>query len=203
MKSELFSRNVPGSLEVLQRATVAVAGCGGLGSNAAVALVRSGVGRLILADFDRVAKSNLNRQHYFLEDVGKTKVTALAAHLRRINPGVNLTLHPVKLTPANIHQFFAAADILIEAFDRGESKIWLVESWSRQYPDRPVIVGSGLSGIGHTGELRVEKSGRIFVCGDQKNGEERGLSAARVGLVAHMQANTALALLINPEGESI
>ena len=67
--------------------TVAVAGCGGLGSNAAVALVRAGVGRLILVDHDVVEASNLNRQHFFLGDIGRRKVEALADHLRADQPG--------------------------------------------------------------------------------------------------------------------
>jgi sulfur carrier protein ThiS adenylyltransferase len=50
--------------------TVGIAGCGGLGSNCAVALARSGVGRLVLADFDCVERSNLNRQYFFLSQVG-------------------------------------------------------------------------------------------------------------------------------------
>ena len=49
----------------LQTKTVGIAGCGGLGSNCAVALARVGVGTLVVADFDRVEVSNLNRQYFF------------------------------------------------------------------------------------------------------------------------------------------
>ena len=51
-KQKLFERNVPGTLEILQKSTVGIAGCGGLGSNAAVSLVRAGIGKLILADLE-------------------------------------------------------------------------------------------------------------------------------------------------------
>ena len=58
----------------------------GLGSNCAVALARIGIGRLIIADFDVVTESNLNRQYYFCDQVGMKKVEALKDNLIRINP---------------------------------------------------------------------------------------------------------------------
>ena len=60
--------------EKLRKSSVGIAGAGGLGSNAAVALARAGIGRLILVDFDKIEKSNLDRQYYFLNQVGKIKV---------------------------------------------------------------------------------------------------------------------------------
>ena len=60
----IFSRHDAKVLAVLRAATVGIAGAGGLGSNAAISLARAGVGRLILADFDRIEPSNLNRQQY-------------------------------------------------------------------------------------------------------------------------------------------
>ena len=89
-KQKLFERNVPGTLEILQKSTVGIAGCGGLGSNAAVSLVRAGIGKLILADHDVVEESNLNRQYYFQSDIGKKKVEALTYHLKAINPEIKL-----------------------------------------------------------------------------------------------------------------
>jgi len=93
----IFTRNVKGSTEILAKSVIGIAGCGGLGSNCAVSLVRAGVGNLILADFDLVEPSNLNRQHYFISDIGKPKVEALAEYLRLINPQINLTLINKKL----------------------------------------------------------------------------------------------------------
>jgi len=108
----VFDRNVPGSTEILRRRTVGIAGCGGLGSNAAVSLVRAGVGSLILADFDFVEESNLNRQYFFLEDIGKLKVEALAARLRQINPAIRLVLHRDRLDCARVADVFAAGQQL-------------------------------------------------------------------------------------------
>ena len=195
MAHEIFSRNVPGTTEILQKATVAIAGCGGLGSNAAVSLVRAGVGCLILADFDVVEVSNLNRQYFFQSDIGKPKVEALAGHLRNINPQVQLVLHKVELTPELISNIFAEADLLIEAFDKAENKHWLIESWCTAFPKRPIIVGSGLSGCGSTETLKVHKSGNIYFCGDETTDMSLGLCAPRVAIVANMQANIAVELL--------
>lgn len=192
----IFERNVPGTTERLRGATVGIAGCGGLGSNAAVALARAGVGRLILADPDRVELSNLNRQHYFQSDIGRAKVEALAGHLRAINPDIELVLHELELTPENAPGIFGEADLLIEAFDRAERKRWLIESWCRAYPDRPIVCGSGLSGIGNTNALKVHSAGRIHMCGDEESDMELGLCASRVGVVANMQANVAIELLV-------
>ena len=195
----LFERNVPGTTEKLQRATIGVAGCGGLGSNAAVSLVRAGVGRLILADFDSVEISNLNRQQYFQPDVGRMKVDALACHLRAINPDVHLVLYKTELTPGNISDVFHNADLLIEAFDKAESKHWLIEAWCKAFPKRPVVVGSGVSGIGNTESLKLQKAGNVYLCGDGVSDMRMGLCASRVAMAANMQANVAIAIVCGSE----
>ena len=196
---DIFGRNVPGSTAVLQQRTVAVAGCGGLGSNAAVALTRAGIGRLILIDHDVVEPSNLNRQHFFLDDLGKLKVEALAAYLRRIQPGIDLDLWPHQLTPTDVAGL-AAADLLLEAFDRAESKRWLLEAWCAAFPERWVVGASGLSGLGRTEALTVRRSGRIIMCGDFDSDMAAGLCAPRVAMVAAMQANVAIECLVGAAG---
>jgi sulfur carrier protein ThiS adenylyltransferase len=200
MKGSIFERNVPGTTEILQKATVGIAGLGGLGSNAAISLARAGIGKLILADADVVEPSNLNRQHYFLSDVGKKKVEAIASHLRNINPDIELALHGLELTPENVREIFGEADLLVEAFDRAESKRWLIESWCRVFPEKPIVCASGLSGIGDTNSLRVHSAGRIHLCGDEESDMSAGLCAARVALVANMQANVAVELLTRAGG---
>ncbi|HOX24241.1 MAG TPA: sulfur carrier protein ThiS adenylyltransferase ThiF [Candidatus Krumholzibacteria bacterium] len=192
---DIFARNVPGSTALLQRRTVAVAGCGGLGSNVAVALARAGVGHLILIDHDVVAPDNLNRQHFFRDDVGRPKVAALADHLRRIQPAIGLDLRERTLQPADVAAL-GAADLLVEAFDRAEAKRWLLEAWCREFPERWVIAASGLAGIGRSEEIRVRRSGRIIMCGDFASDQTEGLCAARVLLVAAMQANVAIECLV-------
>ena len=197
MNARIFERNVPGTTEVLAQKCVAVAGCGGLGSNAAVSLVRAGVGKLVLADFDLVECSNLNRQHYFLPDVGEKKTEALEGHLKKINPEVRIVLYSGMLSPQNVCEILGEADLLIEAFDKAESKKWLLEAWCKRFPKKPVVCGSGLSGLGNTNELKVLKAGNVFFCGDGKTDMSMGLCSARVAIVANMQANIALEWLIS------
>jgi sulfur carrier protein ThiS adenylyltransferase len=196
MTQELFQRNVPGTTECLQRSCVGIAGCGGLGSNVAVALTRAGIGKLILVDFDKVELSNLNRQHFFLDDIGQFKAVALGQHLRAINLSVKLDIQVITLSPDNLKPIFQQADMLVEAFDIAESKSWLIKRWCKCFPDKFVIVGNGVAGYGATGELHVEQTGRIVFCGDMKTNMDIGLAAPRVMMVAAMQANAVVELIM-------
>ncbi|HPZ08224.1 MAG TPA: sulfur carrier protein ThiS adenylyltransferase ThiF [Candidatus Eremiobacteraeota bacterium] len=194
---DLFSRNVPGTTEILQKSCIGIAGCGGLGSNAAIALVRSGAGNLIIVDYDIVEESNLNRQQFFYSDTGKKKVEALSFYLKAINPRVNVISHDCEITPQNVAALFGSADLLVEAFDRAERKKWLIESWSRAFPNKPIICGNGLSGVGHIEDLKITKIGNIYFCGDGKTDMSMGLCAPRVAIVANMEACMAIEVLVN------
>lgn len=195
----IFERNVPGTREILITKKIAIAGCGGIGSNAAVSLTRAGIGHLILADFDRVEFSNLNRQQYFLDDIGQPKTEALAHHLRRINPELKITLIRERLTPDNLIPLMGEADLLIEAFDLAENKQWLISIWAAHFPDKPVIGGNGLAGYGNFESLCIVRSGNIYLCGDGQSDMRMGLCAARVAIVSNMQANLAIELLCKPQ----
>ncbi len=196
---ELYSRNPPGSLDRLKDKVVGIAGAGGLGSNIAVSLLRSGVQRFIIADHDRVELSNLNRQHYFADQVGMDKTTALAQNLRRINPYVEVISHCLRITADNLAAIFASAQLLIEAFDAAEMKALAAQSWTKAYPDRFLVMGSGVSGYGGSDAIGVTVRGRLVICGDQKTPctPEAGLTASRLGIVAQMQANAALEILLD------
>ena len=194
---KIFERNVPKVRGILAKRTVAIAGCGGLGSNAAVALARAGIGNLVIADPDIVELSNLNRQYYFLDDVGKRKTDALTSHLLNINPVLKMESHFIELTKENVYELFKGADLLIEAFDKAESKAWLIETWCTHFPDRPIVCGSGLSGYGNTTTLTVQRSGNIVMCGDFETDMSIGLTSSRVAIVANMQANEAIEILVS------
>lgn len=196
---ELYSRNPPGCLKRLQDKVVGIAGAGGLGSNIAVSLLRAGVQRFIIADHDRVELSNLNRQYYFLDQVGMEKTAALEQNLRRINPHVSVSLHCLRVTADNLAAIFADAHLLIEAFDEPGMKALAAQCWSRSYPDRYLVMGSGISGYGRTGALGATVRGRLVICGDQETPctPEAGVTAPRLGIVAQMQANAALEILLD------
>lgn len=183
----------------LERSVVGIAGAGGLGSNVAAHLVRAGVRRLVIADFDVVAPSNLNRQFFFRDQIGRSKVDALAENLRRIEPDLDLAIHDVRLDAANLPSIFGACDVVVEAFDNVESKSALLSTLR----DRPVVSASGLAGWGRSNEMKVRRVGKnLVLVGDCASDIRSGLApqSARVGIAAAMQANAVLALLLgHPE----
>jgi sulfur carrier protein ThiS adenylyltransferase len=198
LEALMASRHTPGVHEKIKGATVGIAGLGGLGSAIAVALARIGVGRLILADFDVVEPSNLNRQQYFIDQLGLTKTDALVANLNRINPYVQYEAHCVRVTPENMAELFGEVDVMVEAFDRADQKAMLLQS----FKGAPVVAASGLAGYGPSDTIGVQKMGKnIYIVGDLETGAAPGcgLMAPRVGIAAHMQANMVLRLLLDEE----
>ena len=131
--------------------------------------------------------------------VGPGGQMALADHLRAINPEIDLVTHRLRLTPGALAATFAAADLLIEAFDAAESKQWLIEGWSHCLPPRPIVCASGLAGYGGTDRLRVRAAGRLTLCGDEQSQASEGLCSARVAIVANMQANVAIERLMESD----
>jgi len=198
LEALMVSRHTPGVHEKIKKATVGIAGLGGLGSAVAVALARIGVGRLILADFDVIEPSNLNRQQYFVDQLGMMKADALIENLKRINPYVAYAAHGVKVTPENMKELFGTVDVMVEAFDRADQKAMLMQ----HFKSAPLVCASGLAGYGPGETIGVRKMGdRIYVVGDLQTGAAPGcgLMAPRVGIAAHMQANLVLRILLGEE----
>jgi sulfur carrier protein ThiS adenylyltransferase len=185
--------------------TVGIAGCGGLGSNCAVALARVGIGRLVLADFDVVSESNLNRQYYFADQVGMPKVTALAANIGRINPSVRLEVHDIKLDPVAIAALFQTCDVVVEAFDLAEEKEMLLETMITVMPGKPLVMGLGMAGWGMNDSIRCRKAGNLYICGDEVTeiGPQLPPLAPRVGMVANMQANVVMEVLLGKGSDGV
>ena len=198
LERSMFSRHDPAVLAALRGAIVGIAGAGGLGSNIAVSLARAGVGRLILADFDKIEPSNLNRQQYTVAQIGRRKVAALRANLRRMAPFTRVTAFDGRVTASNLGKIFGEADLLLEAFDKAREKAMLINAWLRSFPGRPVIAASGLCGYGRNAALKTRRLGNLYVCGDGASEPAKGISpmAPRVALVAAMQANLAVQLLV-------
>jgi sulfur carrier protein ThiS adenylyltransferase len=199
---ELFAKRDPRVLAALRKATVGIAGAGGLGSNIAVSLARAGVGRLIVADRDAIEASNLNRQQYFVSQIGRRKVEALKENLEAINPYSDYTVHDVEVTAANIVPLFGDADVMVEAFDRAEAKRMLIDTWLSKRRGRPIVAASGLAGYGDNRKLHSRRMGDLYVCGDEESQCPEGVSpmAPRVAIVANLQANLVVALLVRKLG---
>ncbi len=202
LESLLVARHTPGVHEKVKKACVGIAGLGGLGSHVSIALARVGVGRLVIADFDVVEPSNLNRQMYFTEQIGEVKAYALKRTLKRVNPYVKVEARRVRLTEKNVPKIFKGVDVMVEAFDLAEAKAMLVQSFSKRYPKKPIVIASGVSGYGRGGQIKTRKIGEnLYVVGDQKSaaGVGRGLMAPRVGIAAHQQANLVLRIILGRE----
>ena len=179
---------------------VGIAGAGGLGSNCAIALARCGIGSLVIADSDIVETQNLNRQYYFADQTGMLKTEALKENISRINTSVKVLIHNLKLNESNIPSVFEGCDVIVEAFDSNDMKKVLVETVQLQMPGIPVIIGSGLAGWGNNDTIRYRKiDNTLYVCGDESTAASNELPplAPRVGIVANMQANTVIEILMN------
>lgn len=184
----------------LSQFRVGIAGAGGLGSNCAVALARCGTGTLVIADYDIVESQNLNRQYYFVNQIGMKKTDAIRDNIRNINPEVKVITYTEKLNRLNIPEIFAGCNVIVEAFDKAEMKEMLIETVQIKMAGIPLIIGSGMAGWGKTGELTCRKiDNTLFVCGDESSevSEELPPLAPRVSIVANMQANIAIEILMN------
>jgi len=186
-------------LNRLKNKTVGVAGCGGLGSNSAMALARIGIGKLIIVDFDIIVQSNLNRQYFFIDQLGMHKVDALEMNIERVNKEVIIEKHCTRLSPDNIPFLFRECDIIIEAFDLSEMKKMLIETVLSEMPEKYIVSGSGMAGWGGNNSIKTINYDKLYVCGDlisEISGDLPPL-APRVGIVANMQANQVVELLLN------
>ena len=184
----------------IEAARIGVAGAGGLGSNCLAHLVRCGVRRFVIADFDTVSESNLNRQFFFADQLGMPKVEAVAANLRRINPALELELHPERVTAENAVRRFGSCDVTVEAFDDPDAKTMLIRALLPL--GKPVVAASGIAGWGRSNTMRVQRIGqRLYMAGDRATGisEETPPHSPGVGIAAAQQANTVMALILGVE----
>jgi tRNA A37 threonylcarbamoyladenosine dehydratase len=123
-------------------ATVVVAGLGGVGSWAAEALARTGIGHLVLVDFDHIAESNTNRQLHALEgQYGKAKVQAMSERIKQINTDISLTVCDEFLEPENLDVIVPKDALVLDATDSVQTKIALV-LWATQNNRSLVMCGA-------------------------------------------------------------
>ena len=182
----------------ISAARVAVCGLGGLGSNIAIALARAGVGHLHLIDFDRVDLTNLNRQQYAVGQLGQYKTDALRETLSLVSPYCNVTCDTIKVTEENLPDLLKTEDYICEAFDRAEAKAMLVSGVLEYFPEKYLVAGSGLAGLGSANTIKPSRvSQRFYLCGDGTSDSSVGLGvvASRVLVCAAHEANMILRLI--------
>lgn len=187
--------------EKLDKASVAICGLGGLGSNVAIALARCGVGKLHLIDFDEVDITNLNRQQYDMKYVGVLKTEALKEEIQRFAPYIEITTDNVKITEENVLELLKE-EYICEAFDKPEQKAMLTNVVLEKLPDKVLVGASGMAGFGDSNSILTKKRMKnYYICGDGVSdiSNTNGLMAPRVMLCAAHQANKIIELIIGEE----
>jgi sulfur carrier protein ThiS adenylyltransferase len=162
-------------------------------------LLRAGVLDLTLVDFDEVEADNLNRQLFFVDQIGTPKVEALADTLRRIDADVRLRLVQDCITEANLADLVAGADVVVEAVDGAEAKALILAVCARDLPDVPVVAASGLAGHASANLIETVRLGEnLWVTGDLVTDVREGhaLVASRVMVAAAHQAHAAIRVLL-------
>ena len=185
----------------LKESSVGIAGLGGLGSNAAVSLARAGIGRLVLVDFDIVEESNLTRQYYFRDQIGKIKVEALKENIEKINPKVKIEIINQKLLKGSMEEPFKDVDVVIEALDSAETKATFIEEILTKLPDKPIVAASGVAGYGHSDRITTKCLGKLYMCYDEDapSSDDDVLTAPRVAIMANWEANLALEIILGED----
>lgn len=180
-------------LEKISHITVGIAGAGGLGSNCAMLLARSGFKNFIIVDMDCIEASNLNRQNFVLAQVGEQKAIALSDNIKLVNPDAKIETHVVRLTEDTLTDVFYTADVLVEAFDDPDMKRYFAECFADG--GRLAVSASGIAGCGNSDRLRTKKMGQLFyLVGDGQSGIDRMPPLApAVAIAAAKQADIVLA----------
>ena len=190
----------PEQLAGLAAVRVGLAGAGGLGSNCAMMLARSGLKHFVLVDEDVVEASNLNRQHYFPRHVGQSKVLALSEQLRELGD-MDVDARRVRIDPRNIQDILVLAPVWVEALDDPASKRLVVEEGLRAGVF--CVSASGLAGWGGPPMqrrvlTRKDASPRLILVGDFSSTVSEVLPplAPRVIQAAALQADAVLEYIL-------
>ena len=200
-EEDLLKRNVKGISEKLKKAKVCILGLGGLGSNVAVLLARSGIGYLKLVDFDIVEASNLNRQQYRISHIGIKKTEAMKSIIKEINPFVEIETLDIKVDRENIYSIVGDIEIVVEAFDRAETKAMTLEELLAK-KNKIVVSASGMAGLGSANEIITRKvRDNFYLIGDNYSDYEEysGIMSTRVMICAAHQANIVLRIILGEE----
>lgn len=184
-------------LKKIQKVKIGIAGAGGLGSNCALNLVRSGFKSFKIVDFDVVEASNLNRQFYFLDQLDTPKVEALKSNLLRINPDLGIEAINTRIERENIKQLFEECDVVVEAFDKANYKTMLAECFFSL--GKLIVCASGIGGWGKSDDIKVKKvHEKFYMVGDYVSevNEDTPPISPRVNIAAAKQADIVLSIVL-------
>ncbi|BAJ01894.1 molybdopterin-synthase adenylyltransferase MoeB [Shewanella violacea] len=193
---------VPGQ-QALKNASILIIGAGGLGCPLALYLAAAGVGHLGLVDDDVVEESNLQRQVLFsVDDIGQSKVDAAKRRLERLNPHINITSYPERLTADNALKIMDNYDIIIDGTDNFPTR-YLVND-ACVLLNKPNIYGSIFRFDGQTSVFNYQ-AGPCYRClypeppppGLVPSCAEGGVLGVLPSIIASIQATEAIKMITN------
>lgn len=185
-------------LKRLQKVKVIIIGCGGLGSNIAPLLVRSGITHITLVDHDKVEIENLNRQNYTLFEIGKKKTEALKELLLKINNQSFVNVINIKLDSSNIDELISPYDVVVEAVDDKETKALIFNKACEL--GKYVVSASGVAGFGDCENIKIKRGKNFAIVGDFKTSvEHKRPVASKVCAIASIQADEILRMVKEDE----
>jgi sulfur-carrier protein adenylyltransferase/sulfurtransferase len=190
----------------LAAASVVVVGAGGLGCPVLQYLAGAGVGRLVIVDHDQVEETNLHRQPlYSMADIGRLKVEAAAAALRRFNPGIAIDIVAARLAPQNATALAAGADLVVDAAD--SFAVTYVLSDACLAAGKPMISASVIGLTGYVGAFcgGGPSYRAVFpdVAVDGGTCATVGVLGTAVAVLGGLQAHLALHLLLGLEPSAL
>ena len=145
----------------LQQSTVMVVGCGAVGSFAIESLARSGVGHIIVIDFDKVEESNINRQLFATDStIGKPKVEIAMSRIHDINPDIKVDA--INTFFDDKTDFGKKPDFVIDAIDSVQSKIALYK-WCFKN-NIPFVSSMGAARKTDPTQIKISKKSKTTVC---------------------------------------
>jgi len=191
--------------QALSKATVVVVGIGGLGCPAALYLANSGVGRLVLNDFDQIDESNLPRQILFQDsDIGSAKVEVAAKRLSRSAPATQIDTVNVRLDAAGLLKLARSADVLLDCTDNFQTRIAINQACVEA--NCPLVVGAAIRLEGQLAVFPTPAAGPCYACVYQDEDElmgdcqGNGVLAPVPGVIGCLMATEAIKLLsLEPE----
>jgi molybdopterin/thiamine biosynthesis adenylyltransferase/rhodanese-related sulfurtransferase len=187
----------------LKRSRVLVIGMGGLGSPAALYLAAAGVGRIGLADFDRVESHNLQRQIiHDSESIGTAKLESAHYRLHALNPHIQIDMHPEGVTCANALALFSDYDVIVDGSDNFPTR-YLVND-AAYLAGKPLVYGSVFQFEGQVTLFDASSGGPCYRClfpempppGTVPNCDQAGVIGALCGMVGSAQAMEAIKVIM-------
>jgi len=188
--------------EQLLNSSALIVGMGGLGSPVAMYLASAGIGHLILADFDNVELTNLQRQIlHTTGDIGRSKVDSAYDTLKKINPEITITRFKQKLDDVTLNDLVPQVDIIIDGCDNFETR-FAVNRACVKY-QKPLVSGAAIRFEGQVAVFPNDGNNPCYHCLYKEGGEElqtcseNGVLAPVTGLIGSIQAIEAIKVLLD------